>query len=212
MTIRRREGLVAFVAAVAAWGAAPRAAAAADAVAQLRAFVRDVHSGQADFTQTVTSADGARRRTSRGRFAFQRPQRFRFDYTAPYRQLIVADGTKVWVHDADLNQVTARRIGDALGATPAALLAGGALEPEFALAPLPSAGGLDWAEAVPRQRDGAFERLRVGFRDGRLAAVEVVDAFGQTSRLDFDGFVANAPVDAALLRFTVPSGADVIEQ
>ena len=201
----------AFVAALLGCGLAV-AHAAADPVATLRAFVRDVKSGQAAFTQTVTSADGARSKVSRGTFAFQRPNRFRFDYVEPYRQLIVGDGSKVWIHDADLNQVSSRRIAQALGATPAALLAGSSLEPDFVLAPLEPAGGLDWAQATPRQRDGPFQNLRVGFRDGVLAAVVVVDSFGQTSRLDFTGFAANAPVDAALLRFTVPAGADVIEQ
>lgn len=186
--------------------------ARADAVDTLREFVRDVKSGQSAFTQTVTSADGARKKTSSGEFEFSRPNRFRFGYMKPFQQLIVGDGQKVWIFDADLNQASSRRIAQALGATPAALLAGASLEPDFVLSAQPSQGGLDWALALPRAKDGAFQSMRVGFRGQQLAAVEVVDSFGQRSRLDFEGFKANAPVVAERFRFVPPAGADVIEQ
>jgi outer membrane lipoprotein carrier protein len=187
-------------------------AARADAVDTLREFVREVKSGQAAFTQTVTSTDGARKKLSSGEFEFARPNRFRFHYTKPFEQLIVADGQKVWIYDADLNQASSRRIAQALGSTPAALLAGASLEPEFALAAQPSAGGLDWVLATPREKDGPFQRMRVGFRGKELVAVEITDSFGQLSRLDFSAFVANTPVLAERFRFVPPAGADVVEQ
>jgi outer membrane lipoprotein carrier protein len=187
-------------------------AAQADAVETLRAFVRDVKSGQAAFTQTVTSPDGARKKVSQGDFEFSRPNRFRFSYNKPFQQLIVADGQKVWIFDTDLNQASSRRLTQALGATPAALLAGAALEPDFVLAPEPDRDGLAWASATPRSKDGAFQSMRVGFKGRDLVAVEVTDSFGQRSRLDFARFNANAPVAAERFRFVPPAGADVIEQ
>ncbi|MFY9514360.1 MAG: outer membrane lipoprotein chaperone LolA [Rubrivivax sp.] len=186
--------------------------ARADAVDTLREFVRDVKSGKATFTQTVTSPDGARKKTSSGSFEFQRPNRFRFAYAKPFEQTIVGDGQKVWIHDADLNQVSSRKIGQALGATPAALLAGGSLDTDFTLAAQPSAGGLDWALATPKAKDGQFQSMKVGFRGKDLAAVEIVDSFGQRSLLQFGGFTANAAVAPERFRFTVPAGADLIEQ
>ena len=188
------------------------AAAHADSVDTLRDFVRDVKSGQAAFTQTVTSADGARKKLSSGDFEFARPNRFRFAYSKPFQQLIVADGQKVWIFDTDLNQASSRKLTQALGATPAALLAGASLEPDFVLAAEPSKDGLDWASATPRAKDGAFQSMRVGFRGRALVAVEVVDSFGQRSRLDFARFNTNTPVAAARFRFVPPAGADVIEQ
>ena len=188
------------------------AAAQADAVDQLRDFVREVKSGKAAFTQTVTSADGAKKKTSSGSFEFARPNRFRFAYAKPFEQLIVADGAKVWIFDADLNQASSRKLSQALGSTPAALLAGSSLEPDFSLSPQPSAGGLDWALAVPKATDGSFKSLRVGFKGKELAAVEIVDNFGQRSLLQFSNFVANAPVAEQQFRFTPPAGADVVEQ
>jgi len=95
-------------------------AAHADAADTLRAFIRDVNTGRAQFTQTVTSPDGAKKKTSSGSFEFSRPNRFRFAYAKPFEQLIVGDGQKVWIYDADLNQASSRKFTSALGATPAA--------------------------------------------------------------------------------------------
>lgn len=186
--------------------------ARADALDTLREFVRDVKSGRAAFTQTVTSADGQKKRSSSGSFEFERPNRFRFDYVKPFEQSIVSDGQKVWVHDPDLNQVTVRALSQALGATPAALLAGASLDKEFELTAQPSQDGVDWVQALPKQKDGAFQAMRIGFRGKALAAVEILDSFGQRSRLGFSGYEANVPLAASSFRFTPPAGADVIEQ
>lgn len=186
--------------------------ARADAVDTLREFVRDVKTGQADFTQTVTSPDGLKKKSSSGRFEFSRPNRFRFDYQKPFEQLIVADGQKVWIYDADLNQASSRQFSQALGSTPAALLAGGSLDKEFDLAPLPAKDGLDWAEAKPKAKDGSFKSVRVGFRGKQLASIEVVDAFGQRSLLQFNQFAGNVPLSTDAFVFKLPKGADLIEQ
>ena len=188
------------------------AAARADAVDTLREFVRDVKSGRATFTQTVTAPDGTKKRTSSGSFEFQRPNRFRFAYTKPYEQLVVSDGRKVWIYDADLNQVSVRRIAQALGATPAALLAGAAPDQDFALQAQGAQGGIDWVQATPRAPDSALQAVRIGFRGKALAAVEIVDSFGQRSHLQFSQFRPNAATAADAFKFVAPKGADVIEQ
>ena len=187
-------------------------AARADAVDTLRDFIRDVKSGRAQFTQTVTSPDGAKTKSSSGSFEFARPNRFRFAYAKPFEQLIVADGQKVWIYDADLNQASSRKFSAALGATPAALLAGGSLDKDFELAALPSKDGLAWVQATPKVNDGSFKSVRVGFRGKDLAAIEIVDAFDQHSLLQFSRFVAGVGFAADAFRFTPPTGADVIEQ
>jgi outer membrane lipoprotein carrier protein len=192
--------------------ALPVGVAMADAVDQLRDFVRDVKTGRASFTQTVTSADGARKKTSSGSFEFARPNRFRFAYAKPFEQLIVADGQKVWIYDAELNQASSRPLSRALGSTPAALLAGGKLDADFTLTAQPSQGGLDWALATPKAADGSFKSMRVGFKGRELAAVEILDNFGQRSLLQFSAFAANAVVAPEQFRFTPPAGADVVEQ
>ncbi|MEN9891397.1 MAG: outer rane lipoprotein chaperone LolA [Pseudomonadota bacterium] len=183
---------------------------AADALATLRQFNQEVRSARARFTQTVTSPDGARRKTSSGRFEFMRPDRFRFVYEKPFEQLIVADGRKVWLHDPDLNQVTVRAMDQALGATPAALLAGNQIERDFELKALPARDGLDWVQALPRGKDGQLRQLAVGFRGTALAALEIVDAFGQRSLLQFSELQTNVAFADDAFRFTPPKGADLV--
>ena len=188
------------------------AAARADAVESLRAFVRDVKQGKAEFTQTVTSPDGVRKKVSTGRFEFARPNHFRFTYLKPYPQTIVSDGQKVWFHDPDLNQVTVRKLGEALGATPAALLAGQQLEKDFELKAQPDSGGMEWVQATPRSKDGSIQWMKAGFKGRALAAVEVADSFGQHSMLQFGGLATEQALPADTFRFAIPAGTDVSEQ
>ncbi|TXI18068.1 MAG: outer membrane lipoprotein chaperone LolA [Roseateles sp.] len=187
-------------------------AAHADAVDALREFAREAKSGRASFTQTVTAPDGKRKKSSSGSFEFQRPNQFRFAYAKPFEQLIVADGHKVWIYDPDLNQASSRKLGDALGATPAALLAGGNIERDFTLKALPADEGLDWVQAQPKQADSTLQSMKLGFKGRELAALEIVDGFGQRSRISFSGLQTNVAVPAERFQFKLPAGADLIEQ
>ena len=191
----------------------------ADGLQDLERFLREVSSAQASFTQVVTSPKRAgetvaRSKSSSGRFEFLRPGRFRFEYSKPFPQTIVADGQTLWLYDTDLNQVTARQQQDALGSTPAALSAAGtalpALGAVFDLKAAPAQDGLEWVEARPKAKDGQLQSVRVGFKAGQLAALEIADSLGQRSVLSFSQWQANAPLKAEQFRFQPPAGADVI--
>lgn len=195
----------------------PRAQPAADdPVGRLRAFAATVEGGRARFEQTVTTPDGAGRKASSGRFEFARPGRFRFEYERPYPQLIVSDGRRVWMHDPDLDQVSVRRIDDALGATPAALLAGTALDRDFVLEPDPPREGRDpalsWARATPRAAEAGFAWMAIGFRGALPERIEILDRFGQRTLLRLLDFQPDVKVDPARFTFTPPPGADIVEQ
>jgi outer membrane lipoprotein carrier protein len=185
----------------------------ADAADALREFARDAKTGRAAFAQVVTSPDGAKKKTSSGSFEFARPNRFRFAYTKPYEQVIVGDGERIWLHDVDLQQVTVRPMDQALGATPAALLAGTHLERDFELKAQPSVLGLEWVQAVPKTKNESigFQSLRVGFRGKVLAAIELVDGFGQRSMLTFTDLATNAALPPDTFRFTPPAGVQVLK-
>ena len=184
----------------------------ADPLETLRDFTRDAKTGRANFSQTVSAPDGLKKKTSSGSFEFARPDRFRFSYTKPFEQQIVADGRKVWLYDLDLNQVTVRAMSQALGATPASLLAGGAMDKDFELSNAQPKDGLDWVQATPRQKEGAtVQTLRIGFRGKTLAALEIVDAFGQRSLLQFSAVELNPKLADETFRFVPPKGVDVIE-
>ena len=185
----------------------------ADGVGQLRAFVEGTRSVTAEFSQTVSAKSGRKPQVSGGSFSFSRPGKFRWIYDKPYYQLLVSDGEKLWIHDRDLNQVTVKRVGNALGSSPAALLSGdNAFEKNFAVKDAGSADGLEWIEATPNQQDGNFERVRIGFKDNLPRAMELRDSFGQTTQLRFSGIQANPALDASQFRFTAPPGADVVSE
>ena len=192
----------------------------ADGLNSLETFIKTVSSGRANFTQVVTAptreGQSARSKTSSGTFEFQRPGRFKFVYKKPFEQSILADGQTLWLYDVDLNQVTARKQVDVLGSTPAALIASAAdinaLKQDFALAAAPDKDGLEWVQATPKAKDGQLQNVRIGFRAGQLAALEILDSFGQKSSMTFAAFQPNLPLNAASFQFNPPQGADVVRQ
>ena len=194
--------------------------ASADGMQSLEGFMKSAKNGRADFTQTVTAPakDGQQPKvkTSTGNFEFQRPGKFRFDYKKPFEQTIVADGKNLWLFDVDLNQVTQRAQDQALGSTPAALLASApdltALKADFSLSSAPDQDGQQWVLAEPKAKDGQIKTVRVGFVGEQLATLDIVDNFGQRSVLKFGNMQVNGQVTAATFQFKPPAGADVVKQ
>ncbi|MEY3200525.1 MAG: hypothetical protein RIR70_75 [Pseudomonadota bacterium] len=182
----------------------------AGGVDQLKGFLKSTQSGRAAFTQSIASKPPRKPIEASGSFEFARPGKFRWVYEKPYYQLLVADGDKLWVHDRDLNQVTVKKLGAALGASPAAILAGeNALEKNFTLKDDGQREGLEWVLATPRG-ESTFEWVKIGFAGERLAAMELKDSFGQTTTIRFTQFERNPALDASRFRFTPPQGADVV--
>jgi outer membrane lipoprotein carrier protein len=210
--LRARRRLLAGLAGGLVAVAAGRAAAADNALTQLRAFIAGTQSARGAFTQR-TARSGGGVETVTGVFAFQRPGRFRWEVRKPYDQLLVADGEKLHFLDRDLNQVTVRRLGEAVGASPAALLFGGPeLDRAFTLSESGARDGLDWVLAMPRSREAGFDRILIGLRAGQPEQMEVRDAFGRTTVFAFSALERNPRLEADLFRFTAPRGADVVEQ
>ena len=174
-------------------------------------FLRSTQSAKAEFEQKIFDGNKKLVQESRGTFLFQRPGKFRWTYVKPYAQLIVGDGTRVWVFDEDLNQVTVRKLDQALGSTPAALLAGNnEVVKAFKLTDRGVRDGLEWLEAAPRDTESNFDSVRMGFGFSGLEVMELHDNFGQTTVLRFTTFQRNPALDAGSFRFTPPKGADVI--
>jgi len=193
----------------------------ADGLESLEAFVKTVKTGRAEFTQVVTSppkeGQAVRSKTSTGTFEFQRPSRFRFVYKKPFEQSIVADGQTLWLYDVDLNQVTSRKQSQVLGSTPAALIASApdlhALQADFNLQAAPDKDGMQWVLATPKAKDGQLQNVRIGFKAGNeLAALEIMDSFGQRSVLSFAKVEVNPSLPAESFQFRPPVGADVVRQ
>jgi outer membrane lipoprotein carrier protein len=177
----------------------------------LQNFLQHSKTLKAQFTQTVQDRNGKQVQSASGVMQFSRPGKFRWVYEKPYAQLIVGDGVKVWMHDPDLNQVTVRKLDQALGSTPAALLAGNnEIERNFDLIDGGRRDGLEWVEASPKTQGGSFEKIRLAFRDGTLAEMELRDHFGQTTTIRFLQLELNPKLATKLFTFVPPAGADVV--
>jgi outer membrane lipoprotein carrier protein len=186
-------------------------AAHAGGVDRLKAFVIGAKTAEADFTQTVSDKSGRITQQASGKMMFARPGKFRWDYAAPYEQVIVSDGVKLWLYDADLDQVSVKSLGDVVAGTPAALLAGdNAIEKYFSLKNAGESGGLEWLDATPKSRDTTFERIRMGFRGDVLVQMELYDYFGQRTTLKLSRFSRNPLIPASRFKFIPPQGADII--
>jgi outer membrane lipoprotein carrier protein len=174
-------------------------------------FISGTLTARGEFEQKIFDGNHRLLQESRGVLAFSRPGKFRWSYVKPYAQLIVGDGSKVWIYDEDLKQVTVKKLDQALGSTPAALLAGNneAMR-AFRLSDKGTVDGVEWLEALPRDKEGSFERIRMGFGPSGLKVMELVDSLGQTTVLRFNSLERNPSLSPSLFRFSPPKGADVI--
>ena len=186
-------------------------AAQGNAVARMQAFLSRVHSLKADFTQVVLDANLQTIKQSSGTLILKRPNRFRWDYAAPNREIIDADGTRVWMYDVELQQVTVKPLTGTLAASPAVLLAGSNdVQQNFIVKNLGEENGLEWVGVTPKIRDTDFDSVKLGFRGNLVAVMELKDALGNLTRITFSHVQVNPALPDSLFKFTPPSGADVI--
>jgi outer membrane lipoprotein carrier protein len=191
----------------------------ASALAQFKSFVATTKSARGEFTQRQVKVNDAGKGEVRisnpasGTFVFARPGKFIWTYEKPYEQLLQADGEKLYIYDKDLNQVTVKKLGNALGSSPAAILFGSNdLEKNFSLREAGTKDGLEWLEATPKTRDTTFDQIGIGLKDGVPQAMELRDSFGQVSLLSFKRFEKNPPMTSEQFKFVIPKGADVFQQ
>ena len=182
----------------------------AGGVERLKAFIIGAKTAEADFSQTVTDKSGRVTQQATGKMAFARPGKFRWDYFKPYEQVIVGDGSKLWLYDTDLDQVTVKPLGEVIAGTPAALLAGDDIDKYFTLKNAGDKDGLEWLEATPKTRDTSFESIRMGFKGDLLVQMELFDHFGQHTTLKLSHLVRNPTIAPTRFKFTPPKGADII--
>ena len=185
--------------------------ARAGSLDDLHGFATQTKTAKGNFTQKVLSRTQKPSQPTSGEFVFARPGKFRWTYSKPFEQLLVADGTKLSIYDKDLNQVTVSKLGDALGTSPAAILFGSNdIDRNFDLKDTGERDGVSWLEATPKSKGTNFEKISIGFRAGELAAMELRDALGQVTLLEFSNVERNPKVDPSAFVFVAPKGADVL--
>jgi len=178
----------------------------------LAAFTKGLKGLDGQFSQQVFDANGKPKESSSGRVALSAPRLFRWEYTKPYEQLIVADGAHVWVYDPDLQQVTRRAQGAEEQNSPlAALVDPAKLERDYILHDAGNSDGLDWLEIAPKKAsDTGFRSARLGFGPQGLTTMQVTDALGQKTRIEFSHWQRNPAFTAGTFRFVPAKGVDVV--
>jgi outer membrane lipoprotein carrier protein len=185
----------------------------ATAASDVEKLLDGVSSWSADFTQTIDDGHGKVVRSAAGKLYLQKPGKFRWDYSQPSQQLILADGKQIWLYDKDLQQANVRDMDVSLASTPAVLLSGGAtVASQFEVTALPKSGGLDWYQLIPKHPDTDFQMVRIGFNKGELASMLLADKLNQVTQLTFSNAQRNVKLIPDLFTFTPPPGVDVIGQ
>jgi outer membrane lipoprotein carrier protein len=186
-------------------------AALANPTADVEKYMSGLATWSADFTQTIDDGHGNVMRSAAGRLYLQKPGKFRWDYSQPSEQLILADGKQIWFYDKDLQQANVRAMDASLSSTPAVLLSGvGSLGDQFDVTALPASGGLEWYQLIPKHPDTDFQLVRIGFKKGELASMFLADKLNQVTQLTFTNPKRNAKFAPDLFSFVPPPGVDVI--
>ena len=174
-------------------------------------YLNGLATWSADFKQTIDDGNGKVVRSAAGKLYLQKPGRFRWDYSEPSEQLILADGKQIWFYDKDLQQANVRDMDASLANTPAVLLSGGgSVSSQFDVTAVPPSDGLEWYQLVPKNRESDFQLVRIGFRKGELASMFLADKLNQVTQLTFTNSKRNAKFAPDLFTFVPPPGVDVI--
>jgi outer membrane lipoprotein carrier protein len=185
--------------------------ASASAAAEVEKYLSGLASWTADFEQTIDDGHGNVLRSAAGRLYLQRPGKFRWDYSQPSEQLVLADGKQIWFYDKDLAQANVRDMDTSLASTPASLLSGnGSVGTQFNVTALGLNAGLQWFQLVPKHADTDFQLVRIGFDKGELRSMFLADKLNQITQLTFSNSKRNVPLAPDLFSFTPPPGVDVI--
>jgi outer membrane lipoprotein carrier protein len=204
MAVRRWWWLLVFV-----W---PALASADDAsvAARLEQVLAGLSSVRAEFSQELHPADGGAVEHAKGTFYLRRPGRFRWDYIDP-KQTIVCDGERLWLYDPDLEQVTVKRVREALAATPAMLLSGQTrIADHYRVRDGGTFGGLTIAVLTPKASASDFREIRLGLVGNDLRSLEFVDRLNARTRIELSHVERNAALKDGLFVFQPPAGVDVI--
>jgi outer membrane lipoprotein carrier protein len=179
----------------------------------LEDFFVKVRTLQADFHQVVLDEDLVPLQETSGRMWLSRPGRFRWSYGQPVEQEVLADGLRLWVYDVGLEQVIVRNQSKTLGNTPAALLVN-ADKPgdSYLIEYLGEQGAISWVTLFPKDSSAPFSQIQLGFENGDLRLVQMLDQLDQITRLQFDNLIVNDQLPKDLFRLDLPAGVDVIEE
>ncbi|MDD9999804.1 MAG: outer membrane lipoprotein chaperone LolA [Rhodospirillaceae bacterium] len=174
-------------------------------------FLGATRTLQADFSQELLDGEGNLVETASGTFFLKRPNRFLWSYSEPFEQQVVADAENLWIHDVELDQVTVTPLEGAIASSPAMLLSGdGQVRDGFEIVESSRDGAIVWISLTPMEQGVDFRSVQVGFDDGELFALVLIDALGQVTSIQFRNMAVNPGIEDEFFEFEPPAGADVI--
>lgn len=179
--------------------------------ARLDAFANGLHSLQGNFSQTIYDAHGNITGSSHGTLALEAPRLFRWQVTGPFKQLIVADGHKVWVYEPDLEQATVRDQGATEAHSPLTVLTDlSQIDKEFNASDVGMRDGLEWLHLVSRSADSQFKYAEIGFDANGPRRMLFQDNLGDRTEITFSGWQRNPALPANTFTFVPPKGTDIV--
>lgn len=185
---------------------------------ELKTLLAGVESLQANFQQQMVNNKGVVLQKSSGKMWLQKPGKFRWSIEGKDKRLVIADGKQIWDYDIDLDQVTVQPFSQGQTSAPIFFLTGDtqSLSKDFTVANLTKNQALPDCdqsfELKPKQSQGAFQWIRVGFKNKALKTLEVLDQLGQQARFQFTELVLNSKIPATQFQFKPPPGVDVVGQ
>lgn len=192
---------------------APVQADQAASVQRLTGLLQKAETLTGRFSQLSLDGTGTQLQETTGEMSLKRPGQFRWNTDEPMAQLLVSNGSKVWLYDPDLEQVTIQTLDQRLTHTPALLLSGdvSAISDNFRVSHREAGEVIDFT-LEPKARDTLFDSLRLSFRNGVINDMQMIDGVGQRTNILFQGVRLNAPLEADLFTFEIPEGTDVITE
>lgn len=178
---------------------------------KLELFLEGASTLKATFKLSLLDSELELLEESQGTLRIKRPGRFRWDYTEPYEQLVLSDGEKLWLYDADLEQATVKQLDESLSTTPAVLLSGsGDVADGFEIIGVYDADGIVWVNLEPKADDTDFQTFSLGFEGDDLRYMQLSDRLDQVTRIEFSNIVRNQTMEDQAFDFIPPDGVDVI--
>ena len=180
----------------------------------LAELLSPIRSLQGNFVQTILDGKGKAIQRSEGTMALQRPGQFRWEVTQPIPQLIIANSSRIWIYDPDLQQVVVRPLAKAAGQTPAFLLTnvGSAINKDFIIRNMPAPRDWQWFSLRPRNNDSMFSTIQLGFHNHEIKEMRMQDSLGHSTVIQFQHLKINGALSASLFRFHPPANVDIVDE
>jgi len=178
----------------------------ATAFKQLLASVTTI---QADFDQNLLDDSGNSLQTSTGNMSIERPGKFRWNILLPFKQLLISDGTQLWIYDVDLEQVTRKKLEAGIGDMPALLLSG-PVEDVVKFFDIKKISDHPSFELRTKDKEALFETIKIKFNQKQIQEMRLADTLGQETVVKFKNIKINEKINKKEFEFTPPKGVDVI--